>query len=117
VEKGCHLEKDSHQELIRAAAGEIDSDIVFEGGSFLDVFTGKFKVGDVAVKNGHICGIDESYVGNQVVDLGGDILVPGFVDSHVHIESSLLVPARFEQAVLPCGTTTVVWDPHEIANV
>ena len=103
--------------MIRAARGETPADLVVRNARWLDVFSGTFREGDVAVRGGTIVGIQESYEGLEVVDAKGAYLVPGFIDAHVHVESSLMTPARFQQAVLPHGTTAVVWDPHEITNV
>ncbi len=105
------------QQAISTAQGLEKVDLVIKNTQFLDVFSGKFRTGDVAVKNGKIVGIIEEYAGVQIIDGQGLFVVPGFIDAHVHIESSLMTPARFQQAVLPCGTTSVIWDPHEIANV
>jgi adenine deaminase len=102
---------------IRVARGDLPADLVIKGGRFLDVFAGELVAGDVAIYKGRIVGVADAYEGRELVDADGAVAVPGFIDAHVHIESSLLSPARFQQCVLPAGTTTVVWDPHEIANV
>ena len=104
-------------QAICTAQGLEQADLVIQNTRFPDVFSGQFRAGDVAVKDGKIVGIIEEYAGTQVIDGQGLFVVPGFIDAHVHIESSLMTPARFQQAVLPCGTTSVIWDPHEIANV
>ncbi len=104
-------------EAIRAARGLIKADLVIKNAKYLDTFSGVFAEGDVAVHHGVIVGVKESYEGVTEIDAKGKFIVPGFIDAHVHIESSLMTPARFQEAVLPCGTTTVMWDPHEIANV
>ena len=104
-------------ESIKAARGQISADIVIKNAQWLDVFSGEFRQGDVAVHGNKIVGVGDQYIGRQTVDGNGAYIVPGFIDSHVHIESSLMTPVRFQQAVLPCGTTSVIWDPHEIANV
>lgn len=104
-------------EAIKAARGQIKADLVIKNAKYLDVFGGVFAEGDVAVHHGAIVGVKDSYQGVTEVDARGKFIVPGFIDAHVHIESSLMTPARFQEAVLPCGTTTVMWDPHEIANV
>ena len=83
----------------------------------LDVFSGRFVAADVAVSQGFIAGIVDAYQGVHIINGRGKYLVPGFIDAHVHIESSMLVPRLFAQCVLPHGTTAVIWDPHEIANV
>lgn len=103
--------------LISAAKGEQKADIVIKGAKFLDVFAGEFVPGDVAISGKFIVGVKDSYEGHDVIDGKGLFVVPGFIDAHVHIESSLMTPESFQKAVLPCGTTTVVWDPHEITNV
>ena len=105
------------QKLIRAARGDIQADYVIRHAYWLDVFCGQFRQGDVAWKDGIIVGVGEDYQAETIIDGTGYFIVPGFIDAHVHIESSLMTPTRFQQATLPCGTTTVIWDPHEIANV
>jgi adenine deaminase len=104
-------------ESIQVARGAQPTDLVVKHTHFFDVFTGAFVPGDVAVHRGLIVGTQQTYAGRHEVDGRGFVVVPGFIDAHVHVESSLLTPARFQQAVLPLGTTTVIWDPHEIANV
>ena len=101
---------------IDVARGRLPADLVLKGCQFLDVFSGSWLSGDIAIANGRIVGVNESYEG-QVEKLDGLFVVPGFIDGHVHIESSLMTPATFEQAVLPRGTTSAIIDPHEIANV
>ena len=103
--------------LIAMARGTIPCDRVIRGGTWLDVFTGTWMTGDIALCEGLIVGVGETYEGREVLDASGLYLVPGFIDAHVHIESSLMTPKRFSEAVLPQGTTTAIWDPHEIANV
>ena len=103
--------------LIDVAQGKAPADIVVRGAQWLDVFSGDFKQGDVAIAEGFVAGIIEDYDGVEVVEAQGMYLVPGFIDAHVHIESSMLEPHLYTQSVLPRGTTAVIWDPHEIANV
>ena len=117
MEKSQYKSAPVLKDLIRAAKGDEPADVVIKGGAFLDVLGGRFVAGDVAIKNGIIVGVVDSYEGQHSLDLGGDFLVPGFIDAHVHIESSLMVPGRFQEAVMPLGTTSIIWDPHEIANV
>lgn len=102
---------------IRVARGEEASDLVITGAQWLDVFTGAWQSGDVAVFDGVIVGVGDHYEAREKIDGTGKFIVPGFIDAHVHVESSMMTPARFEEAVLPRGTTSVIWDPHEIANV
>jgi adenine deaminase len=91
-------------------------DLLFRGGKVVNVFTGEMASTSVAVFDGVVVGFGERQA-DEVVELDGGILSPGFIDGHFHLESSLLIPAEFARAVLPHGTTTVVADPHEIANV
>ncbi len=101
---------------LEAARGDRPVDLLFRGGKVVNVFTGELALTSVAVFDGVIVGFGERQA-NEVVELDGGILSPGFIDGHFHLESSLLIPAEFARAVLPHGTTTVVADPHEIANV
>ena len=106
------------EEFIAVALGEKKADLVIKNAKIVNVLTEEIIEGqDVAVVNGRIAGVAEDYEGEQVIDLKGAYLTPGFIDGHVHIESSMMLPHRFAQAVVPAGTTTVVTDPHEISNV
>ncbi len=102
--------------IIDAAAGRTQADLVLKNAVFLNVFSNALSHGDIAVQDGLIVGMG-SYEGKQEVDMSGKIVLPGFIDAHIHLESSLAMPAEFVRAVLPHGTTTVITDPHEIANV
>lgn len=102
--------------LIAAAAGRIEPDLVLKNAFVVNVFTEQLEQTDVAIVDGMIVGLG-SYSGKTEVDLTGKYLCPGFMDGHIHLESSLLSPEEFENAVLPHGTTAVFADPHEIANV
>lgn len=115
--KAASQDPATKRELIQVAQGAMKADLVLRNSSLLDVFSGQFINGDVAIHKNYIVGICDDYEGEQDIDLTGCFLVPGFIDAHVHIESSLMIPSRFQQSVLPCGTTTAIWDPHEIANV
>lgn len=115
--KAAYGDKTHLARKIRAARGQDQADLVFKNIQFLDVFSGNFSGGDVAVLGETIVGIVDPYEGRLELDGTGLFLVPGFIDAHVHIESSLMTPARFAETVVPEGTTAVVWDPHEIANV
>ncbi|MBN1613493.1 MAG: adenine deaminase [Deltaproteobacteria bacterium] len=101
---------------IRAARGEIAPDLVLKGGRVVNVFTGEIVQADVAVHEGLIVGVGD-YGGREQIDATGKYLCPGLIDGHIHVESSLLAPAELARVVLPRGTTAVVADPHEIANV
>ncbi len=106
------------EEFIAVALGEKKADLVIKNAKIVNVLTEEIIEGqDVAIVNGRIAGVAEGYEGNEVIDLKGAYLTPGFIDGHVHIESSMMLPHRFAQAVVPSGTTTVVTDPHEISNV
>jgi adenine deaminase len=101
---------------LAVARGDEPADVVIAGGSVLSVFTREWLRADVAIADGWIAGLG-SYRGRETIDATGKWVAPGLIDAHVHIESSRLMPAEFAQLVMPHGTTTVVADPHEIANV
>jgi len=107
---------DRLKNLIRVARGEGAPDLVLKGGRVLNVFTGEIIRADVAVYDGIIAGIG-SYDGPAMIDARGGCITPGFMDAHMHLESTLLSPAELAKAVLPRGTTAIMADPHEIANV
>ncbi|MDR4306534.1 adenine deaminase [Chelatococcus sambhunathii] len=102
---------------IRQGRGLEPADIVIKNARVLDVVTATLFESDVAISGDTIVGTFGTYEGAETIDGRGLTVVPGFVDSHLHIESSLLTPFEFERCVLPHGVTTAVWDPHEIANV
>ena len=102
--------------FIEQAAGRAEADLRIDNAMVADVFSGEFFPSSVSVGQGRILGFSR-LPAREVVDAGGAYLLPGFIDGHVHIESSMLCPARFAELVLPRGTTTVIADPHEIANV
>ena len=103
------------QRIIAAAAGREPADLVLKNATFVNVFSNELSTMDIAVAEGLIVGMG-SYQGRSEVDCTGKIVLPGFLDAHIHLESSLVSPTEFVKAVLPHGTTTVVTDPHEIAN-
>ncbi|MFH0844836.1 MAG: amidohydrolase family protein, partial [Pseudomonadota bacterium] len=102
---------------IQAARREIPAELVLKNGKVVNVFSGEIQECDVAVYNGFVVGLGSDYNGREEIDLKGKWISPGFIDGHIHIESSMLLPSRLAAALLPHGTTTVVSDPHEIANV
>ena len=104
------------QRIIAAAAGREPADLVLKNATFVNVFSNELSTMDIAVAEGLIVGMG-SYQGRSEVDCTGKIVLPGFLDAHIHLESSLVSPTEFVKAVLPHGTTTVVTDPHEIATV
>jgi adenine deaminase len=103
-------------ETIRVASGEGTADLLIKNGRVVNVFSGEIEKKDVAVFGGMIVGFGD-YRAEKIVDVKDDFLCPGLIDGHVHIESSMVTTSEFARAVLPNGTTTVVIDPHEIANV
>ena len=104
------------QRIIAAAAGREPAELVLKNAAFVNVFSNEISTMDIAVTEGLIVGMG-SYHGKTEVDCTGKIVLPGFLDAHIHLESSLVSPTEFVKAVLPHGTTTVITDPHEIANV
>ena len=108
---------DGLRRRIEQALGKSEADLVVKHARYLNIATGEVEQGDIAVCDETIVGVGEDYRGRTEIDGRDVIVVPGFIDTHVHVESSLMVPVEFERCVLPRGTTTVVCDPHEIANV
>jgi adenine deaminase len=106
----------SLKEKIRVASGEGIADLLIKNGRVVDVFSGQIEKKDIAILGGVIVGFGD-YQARKTIDVKGDFLCPGFIDGHVHIESSMVTLPEFARAVLPHGTTTVIIDPHEIANV
>ena len=103
--------------LIAQGRGQTPADLVLRGGRILDLITGALLEGDVAICGDTIVGTCASYDAVRIIDVTGLILVPGFIDTHLHIESSLVTPHEFDRCVAPRGVTTAICDPHEIANV
>ena len=97
--------------------GLVPADLVLKGGCVFDLITGDLVQSDVAICGDTIVGVFGSYTGAREIDVTGQILVPGFIDTHLHIESSLVTPFEFDRCVTPHGVTTAICDPHEIANV
>ena len=104
------------QRIISVAAGREPADLVLKNAAYVNVFSGELRTADIAVAEGLIVGLG-SYQGTEEADMTGKIVCPGFLDAHIHLESALVSPKEFARAVLPHGTTTVITDPHEIANV
>src|ERR671910_3745028 len=101
---------------LAVARGDEPADTVVRGGRVLSVFTREWLEADVAICDGYVAGIGD-YAAGEIVDASGRWVVPGFVDAHLHLESPKLLVDEFARLVLPLGTTAVVADPHEIANV
>ena len=104
------------QRIIAVAAGREKADLVLKNAKYLNVFSNEFLCGDIAVANGLIAGVGK-YDGKTEIDVSGKFVLPGFIDAHIHLESSMVTPAEFAKAVVAHGTTTVITDPHEITNV
>lgn len=104
------------QRIIAVAVGREKADLVLKNAKYLNVFSNEFLCGDIAVANGLIAGVGK-YDGKTEIDVSGKLVLPGFIDAHIHLESSMVTPAEFAKAVVAHGTTTVITDPHEIANV
>ena len=104
------------QRLIAVAAGREKADLVLKNAKYLNVFSNEFLCGDIAVANGLIAGVGK-YDGKTEIYVSGKLVLPGFIDAHIHLESSMVTPAEFAKAVVAHGTTTVITDPHEITNV
>lgn len=106
----------SLEERIKVASGKGKADLLIKNGRVVNVFTGEIEKKEVAIFDGVVIGFGD-YEAKTIIDVKGDFLCPGLIDGHLHIESSMVTIPQFAQAVLPHGTTTVVIDPHEIANV
>lgn len=104
------------ERFVAVAQGKHPAELVIRDARIYQSFAGSFRKGDIAIEQGYIAGLGD-YRGQDTIDAAGRYALPGFIDGHVHIESSLLSPAEFARAVVTTGTTTVVTDPHEIANV
>jgi adenine deaminase len=102
--------------LIAVARGEEPADLLLKNAQLVNVLSGEIHAADIALYDGRVAGLGD-YPAHNVVDLGGRFVCPGLMDAHVHLESSMVQPSEFARAVVPRGTTSVVCDPHEIANV
>ena len=104
-------------ELIAVARGDKPADLIIKNASIINTFNGNIEKGDVAIYEDRIAGIGDYKLSDKLIDLNGDYLAPGLIDGHTHVESSMLHPARYAEAVVPRGTTTAITDLHEITNV
>jgi len=111
------LSADLLTRMIKAGAGETPADLVIRNVRLLDVITGAVTPTDIAIVGDRIVGTHADYKGRETIDGGGRFAVPGFIDTHLHIESSLVTPFEFDRCVLPHGVTTAICDPHEMSNV
>ena len=105
------------EKLIKTARGEEKADLVIKNAKVINVFTEEIYDADIAICDGTIAGVAKDYHGVEEIDVKGAYVSPSFIDGHVHIESSMLMPLEFAKMVVPSGTTTIVADPHEISNV
>ena len=105
------------ENIIKTAKGEEKADLVIKNAQIVNVLSEEIYKSDVAIKDGIIAGIGSGYIGKKEIDATGKYISPSFIDGHVHIESSMLLPSEFSKMVVPSGTTTVVADPHEISNI
>ena len=105
------------KKIIRAARNEVPADLVLKKGRVVNVFTGGISEKDVAICDGVIVGVGFGYHGKEEKDIEGKLVIPGLIDGHIHIESSMLIPSQLAAALLVHGTTAIISDPHEIANV
>ena len=104
-------------EIINVARGLEKADLVIKNANIVNVLSEEIHKGDIAISNGVIAGIGEGYSGEKEIDVNGAYVTPSFIDGHVHLESTMMLPSEFTKVVLPAGTTTVIIDPHEISNV
>lgn len=111
------MEKQKLIKLIDVAAGRKKADLVLKNAKIVDVFQAKILTGDIAISDGYIAGIGESYQGVEERNYTGKYVAPGFIEAHIHIESSYVSPEEFSRVFIPRGMTTILADPHEIVNV
>lgn len=111
------MDKKALKRLINVAAGREPADLVLKNANVIDVYQAEMISGDLAIIDGKIAGINGEYHGKETIDLKGKIVAPGFIDPHIHVESSYVTPEEFGRLLVPHGTTTVLADPHEIVNV
>jgi adenine deaminase len=111
------MDKQAFLHLLAVARGDEPADLLLKNAKVVNVFTGEILEADVALAGEWIAAVGQGYEGEASIDLEGSYLIPGLIDTHVHIESSMVTPPQFARAIVPRGTTTVIADPHEIANV
>ncbi|MBO5514425.1 MAG: adenine deaminase [Mogibacterium sp.] len=108
---------EQYKKLAPAALGKVKADLILRNCKIIDVFTGEIVESSVGVKDGIIIGVSKSLQGKEEVDLGGAYIAPGFIDAHLHLESTMVAPSELVATAAACGTTTFIVDPHEAANV
>ncbi|HBY57943.1 MAG TPA: adenine deaminase [Candidatus Atribacteria bacterium] len=104
-------------EIIKVARGEKKADLLLKNGNIINVFSGEIYATDVAIYKDKIVGVGKGYDADRIIDISNNYLSPGFIDGHIHLESSMVKVSEFANTVVPLGTTSVIIDPHEIANV
>src|SRR5262245_49604858 len=104
-------------ELLAVARGDAPADVLLTNCRIVNVFTCEVEEGAIAIHQDRIAGVGGYFVGKEVIDLRGAFVAPGFIDAHMHVESTMLPPSEFVRLAVPHGTTGAVFDPHEIANV
>ena len=114
---GAMTGMDFLRRAIAQGQGLAEADLVLKGGRFLDLVTGDLVASDIAICGDRIVGTYGDVSRTREIDVAGKVVVPGFIDTHFHVESSLMPPQEFERCVLPHGVTTGICDPHEMANV
>lgn len=102
---------------VMVSIGSDKPDLVLRGGKVLNTLTGSIKEYDISIYNGHIVSLEGGVDGKDVLELNGKLVIPGLIDAHIHIESTMMMPSVLARAIIPHGTTTIISDPHEIANV
>ncbi len=107
----------TQKRIINVARGLEKADLVIKNANIVNVLSEEIHKADIAIADGIIAGISDNYSGEKEIDVNGAYVTPSFIDGHVHLESSMMLPSEFAKAVLPAGTTTVIIDPHEISNV
>jgi len=110
------MEKQKLEKMIDVAMSRKSADLVIKNCKVIDVYSGTISIGDIAISDGMIAGVG-TYDGPHTIDAGGAYAAPGFIDSHIHIESSYVTPEEIGRLLVPCGATTIIADPHEIVNV
>ncbi|MBR2389291.1 MAG: adenine deaminase, partial [Mogibacterium sp.] len=111
------MKYETYKKLAPAALGKVKADLIFKNCNIVDVFTGEVVVGNIGVKDGIIIGVSRSIQGKKEIDLNGAFIAPGFIDAHLHLESTMVAPAELVATAASFGTTTFIVDPHEACNV
>ena len=111
------MKYETYKKLAPAALGKVKADLIFKNCRIVDVFTGELVEGNIGVKDGIIIGVSRSLQGKKEIDLNGACIAPGFIDAHLHLESTMVAPAELVATAASFGTTTFIVDPHEACNV